>query len=109
MWLIFPTQICLIAAQIEDKYEVKIVDCIIDDLSEQEFEEIVRKEKPDVVGLSNFTHEFSKSGHKAVNIVKSINPSTTTIMGGVYVITSPNLAIVNKNLDFAIIGEGELL
>jgi len=109
MWLIFPTQICLIAAQIEDKYEVKIVDCIIDDLSEQEFEEIVRKEKPDVVGLSNFTHEFSKSGHKAVNIVKKVNPNIITIMGGVYVITSPELAMANSNLDYAIIGEGDLM
>src|SRR3989338_7816811 len=109
MGILFQTQICLLAAQIEDKYDVVIVDCIIDDLSEKDFEEIVRREKPDVVGLSNFTHEFSKAGHKAVDIVKSINPSTTTIMGGVYVITSPNLAIVNKNLDFAIIGEGELL
>src|SRR3989344_1068246 len=75
MWLIFPTQVCLLAAQIEERYDVKIVDCIIDDLSKEEFAEIVKKEKPDLVGVSNFTHEYSKAGHTAVNIVKSINPS----------------------------------
>lgn len=109
MWIIHPTQICLLAGQLEEKYEVKIVDCIIDDLTENEFKEIVRKEKPDVVGLSNFTNEFSKAGHKAVDIVKSVNPSTITIMGGVYVIGSPTLAMANKNLDYAVIGEGEII
>ena len=109
MWLIFPTQVCLLAAQIEERYDVKIVDCIIDDLSKEEFAEIVKKEKPDLVGVSNFTHEYSKAGHTAVNIVKSINPSIKTMMGGVYVITSPDLAMANPNLDFAIIGEGELM
>src|SRR3989344_6597372 len=109
MWLIHPTQICLLAAQIEDKYEVKIIDCIIDDLSEQDFEDIVRTEKPEVVGLSNFTHEYSKAGNKAVDLVKKVNSKIITFMGGVYVITSPELAISNPNLDYAVIGEGEIL
>lgn len=109
MWLVHPTQICLLAGQIEDKYDVKIVDCIIDDLTEQEFENIVRKEKPDVVGMSNFTHEYSKAGHQGLNIAKKINPNIITFMGGVYTITSPELAIANPNLDYAVIGEGDLL
>ncbi len=109
MWLIHPTQICLLAAQIEDKYDVKIVDCIINDFSEKEFEEIVRTERPDVIGVSNFTHEYSKAGHTAVNIVKQINPSIVTLMGGVYVTSTPQLAMQNKNLDFAFRGEAEIL
>lgn len=109
MWLVHPTQICLLAGQIEDKYDVKIVDCIIDDVSEQQFEDIIRREKPDVVGLSNFTHEYSKAGHKGLNIAKKVNPNIITFMGGVYVITSPELAIANPNLDYAVIGEGELI
>ncbi len=109
MWLIHPTQICLLAAQIEDKYDVKIVDCIINDYSEKEFEEIIKREQPDVVGLSNFTHEYSKAGHVATEIIKKVNPSIITIMGGVYVISSPQLAMQDKNLDFAIRGEAEIL
>lgn len=109
MWLVHPTQICLLAGQIEDKYDVKIVDCIIDDVSEAEFEEIVRREKPDVVGMSNFTHEYSKAGHKGVSIAKKVNQNIITFMGGVYVITSPELAIANPDLDYAVIGEGELI
>ena len=108
MWLIFPTQICLLAAQIEDKYDVEILDCIIDDLTIEEFSERVRHSKPDVVGVSNFTHEYSKAGHRAIEVVKAINPDIITVMGGVYVITSPELAIQNTNLDYGIIGEGEL-
>lgn len=109
MWLVHPTQICLLAGQIEDKYEVKIVDCIIDDVSEKEFEEIVRREKPDVIGMSNFTHEYSKAGHTGINIAKKVSPNIITFMGGVYVITSPELAIANPHLDYAVIGEGELM
>lgn len=109
MWLIFPSQVCLLAGQLEDKYEVRIADCIIDDVSEKDFAEIIRKERPDVVGLSNFTHEYSKAGHRAVDIAKSVNPNIITIMGGVYVITSPELAMANPNLDYAVIGEGELV
>ena len=44
MWLIHPTQLCLLGAQIEDKYDVKIIDCVIDDLSEEDFLEIIKKE-----------------------------------------------------------------
>ncbi len=109
LWLIFPTQLCLLAAQLEDKYQVVVVDCIIDDLSEEEFAEIVKKEKPHVVGMSNFTHEYSKAGHKGVEIAKRVDPSIITFMGGVYVITSPQLAMENKYLDYAVIGEGEIV
>src|SRR3989338_9401847 len=45
MWLIFPTQLCLLAAQLENKYNVVVVDCIVDNLSEDEFAEIVKKER----------------------------------------------------------------
>lgn len=107
MWIIHPIQVCLLAGQLEGKYDVKIVDCIVDDISEEEFAEIVRKEKPDVVGLSNFTNEYSKAGHKAVDIVKSVDSSIVTIMGGVYVIASPEAAMANSNLDYAVVGEGE--
>ncbi len=109
MWLVHPTQICLLAGQIEDKYEVKIIDCIIDDLSEKDFEEIVRRENPDVVGMSNFTHEYSKAGHRGISIVKKVNHGIITFMGGVYVITSPELAIANPDLDYAVIGEGDII
>ncbi len=109
MWIIFPTQMCLLAAQLEEKYDVKIVDCIIDDIREEDFAEIVRKEKPDVVGLSNFTSEYSKAGHKAIDVVKSVDSGIITIMGGVYVITSPEAAMANTNLDYAVIGEGEVI
>lgn len=108
-WILFPTQICLVAAQIEDKYEVKVYDGMLSNISQQEFEDIIRREKPDIVGMSNFTHEYSKAGHITVDIVKKVDPKIITVMGGVYVITSPHLAIKNLNLDYGLIGEGELL
>jgi radical SAM superfamily enzyme YgiQ (UPF0313 family) len=42
------------------------------------------------------------------NVHKQINPSITTIVGGAIITADPELAMRNMNIDYGIIGEGEI-
>ncbi len=108
-WDLHPYNLGILAAMIEKDFEIKIIDATVDNLSKEEFSELISKEKPDIVGISVLTNEYSGAGNIAAEIVKSINPQTTVIMGGVHVTTSNPEEILSKNpsIDYLIMGEGE--
>ncbi len=108
-WIVHPYNICMLAGMIKDEYEVAVIDANIDDLGEDEFIAAVEKETPYLVGISVLTDEFAPAGHIAAKLVKQINPGIFTVMGGVYVTSSPLKAIADSNVDYAVIGEGEYL
>lgn len=108
VWDIHPYNLGLLAAMIEDKYDVKIVDGTRNDLSKEEFSEIIDKEKPDVLGVSILTNEYAKAGHIASQIAKKVNPKIITIVGGIYTIASPPETIMeDPSVDYIVVGEGE--
>lgn len=107
LWVVHPYNICLIAAMIRDQYEVIIIDANIDKLSEEAFSTTIEKHKPDLVGITMLTDEYAPAGHLAAKLVKSIDKNIVTVMGGVYVISSPAKAISDANIDYAVVGEGE--
>ncbi len=71
----------------------------------------IKKEVPDVVMLSNYVWN-EHLGLFIISQVKKLNPSTLTVMGGPnFHLDRENLEVYmrrNSNLDFYIIGEGEL-
>ena len=107
IWIVHPYNICLLAAMIRDQYDVSIIDANFDNLSWAEFVSAVKKEKPHLVGVTMLTDEYAKAGHTAIKLVKEIDPKIITVMGGVYVISSPQHTMANPDLDYAVIGEGE--
>ena len=108
-WRIPPYGLALIASVIRSKYEVRILDANVDNISLKEFEESLKKYKPDVVGISVLFDPISKGGHEAARIAKKINHKTKVVMGGVYVTVNPESAIKDTNIDYLVIGEGEFL
>ena len=70
--------------------------------------EEIRRRKPDVVGIAN---PFSCEVENAIrvgNIVKEIDPSILTVVGGPHVTAVPVEFLEEaKNVDIAVIGEGE--
>ena len=107
LWNVHPYNICLLSAMIEREYNVVIVDANIDDLSKEEFDAILKKEKPDVVGLTVMTNEYSRAGHIAAEVVKNADSSIVVVFCGVYATNSYLSVIEDKNVDYVVVGEGE--
>src|SRR5229473_7251013 len=109
-WHLHPYALAILAAMFDPRqYEIRIVDANIDDLTEEEFEDVVREWRPDLVGSSVLANEFGITGHIACECAKRGNSGAITVLGGVYPTTRPADAIRNPAVDYAVVGEGEYL
>lgn len=107
-----------------ENIEVKIMDTIADGLHQSkhstfktishfglEWEEIRKRlsmENPDVVGISCPFSSSAKNAHRIAEIVKTINKNIFTVMGGAHPSALPREVLTDPNIDFVVIGEGEL-
>jgi anaerobic magnesium-protoporphyrin IX monomethyl ester cyclase len=68
----------------------------------------IQRRKPDIVGIANpFTCQVEHS-IKIADIVKEVDPSVLTVVGGPHVSVMPTDFLEDaKNVDIAVIGEGE--
>ncbi len=107
MWKIHPYNLCLLSSMIDKKYDVEIVDANEDDLSREELKKIIELKKPDILGISVLSNEYSKSGFIASEIAKKVDKNIKTVFGGVSAISDPDYIINNKYVDFLVYGEGE--
>jgi len=64
---------------------------------------------PDVVGISCLFSRQIESALKVCSIVKNINPKIVTVMGGIHSSSMPEEVLSNQNVDYVVIGEGELV
>jgi magnesium-protoporphyrin IX monomethyl ester (oxidative) cyclase len=118
-----PLGLCYIAAVLEkNNYEVKIIDCVIEDykniehiggdifrvgLSWNNLKKKIKMLNPDIVGIScSFTIQ-SFNAFKVAEIAKKVNPDLKVVMGGIHPSSLPKEVLRNKNVDYVIIGEGE--
>jgi len=86
----------------------KIGDIIIAGMPYGRIKEEIRRRKPDIVGIANpFTCQVEHA-IRVGNIVKEIDPSILTVVGGPHVTAVPLEFLEEaKNIDIAVIGEGE--
>jgi anaerobic magnesium-protoporphyrin IX monomethyl ester cyclase len=117
-----PLGILYIAAVLEKAgYEVEVLDAFQTDLPFRKIGYVtevgipydrigdeIRRGKPDIVGIANpFTCQVEHS-IKVADIVKEIDPSVLTIVGGPHISVMPTDFLEKaKNVDIAVIGEGE--
>ncbi len=109
LWHFIPYNLCLLAAVLEQehRYEIKVIDALAEGLSTEEFENRIRKEEPDFVGISVLMDFYSYTGHLAAKIVKSINSQIITALGGVHATANPESNVQDTNYDYVMCGEGE--
>lgn len=107
IWNIHPYGICMIAANLETRYQVHILDANFENLSMQSFIKTVEKIAPDIVGISVLTSEYAATGHLAAKTIKAINSSIVVILGGVHATTQWD-EIADPNIDYVFVGEGEI-
>lgn len=93
LWNIHPYNLGLLSAMIENKYNVKTIDVNMDNLTKEEFAELIKAEKPDVVGISILTNEYGETGLIAAKIIKKIDPNIKTVLGGIHATSNPRSVI----------------
>ena len=102
-----PYNFCILGAMIEDMCEVKIIDAYQENYDLKQLEEIIIKEKPDLVGITTLMDQSKKYGHKVAEVVKKVDENIIVVYGGVYVTMNPHVAIEDRNVDYFFLGEGE--
>jgi radical SAM superfamily enzyme YgiQ (UPF0313 family) len=86
--------------------EVRVADVHLMKDPAREVADIVRDTEPDLVGLSGLTCEAFMLHHSA-QIAKTIRPAVPVIAGGPYPSSDPERLLSDRNIDAAVIGEGE--
>lgn len=119
-----PIGMAYLAASLKNNFEVRVLDALAEGCEKNEyldqhylryglsFEEIEKKIiefKPDVVGVSCLFSAQTENVHRVFQICKKVNKEIITVIGGAHPSSVPRESLLDKNLDFAIIGEGEII
>lgn len=119
-----PLGLAYIAATLQGRdHEVQIIDCVADDfhrlkpladgrcrqgLDDEQIKQRIRAFDPQLVGVSCLFSAQSSAAHHVCRLVKQVNPSIRTIMGGAHPSAVPEEVLADPAVDMAAIGEGEL-
>jgi len=88
-------------------HEVKILDCQVENSSDEDIERTVREFKPDLVGLCAWT-EYWYDTWRCVQITKKVNPDIHVTIGGPHVSIYPDITLEYSGCDSVIVGDGEV-
>lgn len=101
-----PLGLAYIASYAESKgHEVRVIDSEAEAFSFEEINKIALKFSPDLVGMQTYCTTLTKAYEVAENLKKIID--TKIVLGGAQATLEPERTISNKDVDFAIYGEGE--
>ncbi|MFH1752157.1 MAG: cobalamin-dependent protein [archaeon] len=119
----FPLGLGYLAAYLKKNgFEVKALDCLIEGnenkvkvseniyrvgLSEKEIEKRILEIKPDIIGISCLFTAYEQNVFEVAEIVKKVLPDCLVVVGGAHASGYPESVLKNKNIDLAVIGEGE--
>lgn len=118
----FPLGFLYMASVLEKNgFKVKILDCPLEykqkrkinketirfGLFPEQIEKVIRNYKPDIVGISCSFSMFESDSFEIIDLVKKINPKILVVVGGAHASSNPEFVLRNKNIDLAVIGEGE--
>ncbi|MGE5197224.1 MAG: B12-binding domain-containing radical SAM protein [Deltaproteobacteria bacterium] len=109
-WRIPPLGVLYIASIIRNKhqeYNIKIIDYMHEVSDFRGFIKSVSDFSPDVIGFSSLTCEF-KLFKELTSLARKAAPKSTLIAGGPLASSYCNMAVKDRLVDFAVIGEGEL-
>lgn len=87
--------------------EIAILDAEAKGLNYEQIKESIKKEDPDLVGITSPTPPMNHV-FKITEIIKNqIDPKTIIVVGGNHPTALPKQTIENPFIDFAVVGEGE--
>ena len=105
-----PLGLLYIAAFMErhTKHNVTVIDSQVDKLDYSSLQEKITSIRPDVVGITAMTMTMVDVINTA-NVVKEINNTIKVVLGGPHVNLFPDETIMLKNVDYLVLGEGEVV
>ncbi|KKS16430.1 MAG: Radical SAM domain protein [Parcubacteria group bacterium GW2011_GWB1_41_6] len=104
-----PLNLAYLAAYLREKKpktEIRVLDCEGLRLTYDRIEEEIRAIKPDLVGITCPTPAFVQV-LEICRIIKSISPNIITVVGGPHPTAMPKETVSEKNIDVAVLYEGE--
>ena len=119
-----PLGLAYIAAVLEDRYEVKILDCLIEGslkgvpygksqirygLTDEEIKKEIIEFSPDLVGISCLISAKVYDMLNICRISKEADSRIITVTGGAHPTTAYKEVLKDENLDYVIFGEGDVL
>ncbi|MCK4917220.1 MAG: radical SAM protein [Candidatus Omnitrophica bacterium] len=106
-----PLELLYIASMImnnfKNEYELKILDIGVGALSFKEIKGEIAGFDPQIICLSSLVWE-AHSMHKITDISKKINKNTTVLVHGQIANLAKEYLLQDENIDFVIVGEGEI-
>ena len=104
-----PLGVMYLAAYLRSKfgYEIKIVDTRLTKIDRDGLTAVIREFAPDIVGISALTFE-SKAIEWIAACAKQVNPQVPVLLGGPHATAYCDKAIETPNIDYLVLGEGEL-
>jgi len=122
--LVPPLGIAYLGAFVRDRVEVKLLDALVEgadhrvrvtdqmDLVGMSYDEIiarVREYQPELVGLSCvFSNQFASVKELARRIKTEVDPEMILVTGGTHPSFLPEHVLQSSQLDYVVLGEGEL-
>lgn len=93
----------------KDGHKVKIIDCIREKIMPNDLVQILKREKPDIVGITVFSSDLVVT-KEYLEKVRMVSKEIITIIGGPHPSAMPKECFdyFQDSLDFAFVGEAEL-
>ncbi len=87
--------------------DIRFIDAMTNDLSEEQIADILRAEKPDVIGATAITPAIYKA-ERLLQMAKEIHPNAVTVLGGIHATFMYNQVLTEAPwIDAVVRGEGE--
>lgn len=105
-----PLNLAYLAAYLRERIDCKIsiLDAEVRGLNYEQIKRSIKKEKPDLVGLTCPTPTMSHVFKIVEMVKKEIRPKCATVLGGIHPTSMPAETITNSYVDYLVIGEGEI-
>ncbi|KKO19568.1 MAG: B12-binding domain-containing radical SAM protein [Candidatus Brocadia sp.] len=104
---VHPLGLLYIASVLEKyRYNVKILDALNFCKSLDEIKKTIIDFMPDIVGISATTPS-ANDAYAVAKVIKQINHETAIVMGGPHVTAMHDEALNSRDIDIAVLGEGE--
>jgi len=105
-----PLGLLYIAAYLEKhaSHDIAVIDSQVEGLDYESLTERIRAVNPDIAGLTAMTMTLIDVT-KTIAIIKNINKNIRVVLGGPHVHLFPDETINLENVDFLVLGEGEVV
>jgi radical SAM superfamily enzyme YgiQ (UPF0313 family) len=88
-------------------HDIKILDCQVLRLSEEEIKKEIREYKPDVVGVCAWT-DFWYDAWRCIQLAKEVDPTIHVTVGGPHIGIYSSVTLEHSGCDSVIVGDGEI-